>query len=103
MVNPVVRTASFGSVLAGRDRVRGVRAAFERFRVAFWALAAALIALYGIGLFLGIYSPLQLGLLSFVCLGTIVLFAVHEVRLRREIRRHPPHTFDHADRERRGW
>jgi hypothetical protein len=76
---------------------------FERFRVAFWALTAGVLGLYLYGLFIGIYGPLELGLLSFVCIALLVLFAIHEVRLRREMRRHPPHTFDHADRERRGW
>ena len=76
---------------------------FARFRVAFWALAAGILGLYLYGLFLGIYGPLELGLLSFVCLGLLVLFVVHEVRLRRERRKFPPHEFDHTDRERRGW
>ena len=76
---------------------------FARFRVAFWALTAGVIALYLYGLFAGVYSPLQLGALSFVCLALMLLFVIHEIRLRREMRRHPPHTYDHADRERRGW
>lgn len=76
---------------------------FARFRVVFWALAAGIIGLYLYGLFVGIYGPLELGLLSFACLGLIVLFAIHELRLRREMRRHPPHSYDHTDRERRGW
>lgn len=80
-----------------------MRERFEQLRVAFWALTAGIIGLYLYGLFLGIYSPLQLGVLSVVCLVLLVLFAIHEVRLRRERRKFPPHTFDHRDRERRGW
>jgi hypothetical protein len=80
-----------------------VRELYERFRVAFWAFSAGIIGLYLYGLFIGIYGPLGLGLLSIICIALIVLFAIHEIRLRREMRRHPPHTFDHADRERRGW
>lgn len=76
---------------------------FAKFRLAFWALVAAVIALYGIGLFLGIYSPLQLGLLSFFCLGLIVLFTFHELALRREMKAHPDQSADHENRERRGW
>ncbi len=76
---------------------------FARFRVAFWALAAGIIGLYLFGLFLGIYGPLELGLLSIVCLVLLVMFAIHEVRLRRELRANPPRELDHSDRERRGW
>jgi hypothetical protein len=76
---------------------------FARFRVVFWALTAGVIGLYLYGLVTRVYNPLQLGALSFLCLGLIVLFAIHEVRLRRELNRHPPHPYDHADRERRGW
>ena len=76
---------------------------FERLRVAFWALVAGILGLYFYGLFLGIYSPLQLGVLSIVCLALLIAFALHEVRLRMERRKHPPHEFDHRDRERRGW
>jgi hypothetical protein len=90
-------------IRSGDDGIHPVSELFARFRVAFWALAAGVIGLYLYGLFTGVYSPLQLGTLSFVCLGLIVLFAIHEVRLRREMRRHPPHTYDHTDRERRGW
>ncbi len=74
---------------------------FERFRHLFWALAAGLIVLYLFGLVLGVYSPLELGLLSAVCLVLIVMFTIHELRLRRELREHPDR--DHTDRERRGW
>jgi hypothetical protein len=80
-----------------------VREQFEKLRVVFWALAAGVVGLYLYGLFLGIYSPLQLGVLSIVCLALLVLFAIHEFRLRQERKAHPPHEFDHADRERRGW
>ena len=76
---------------------------FAKFRLAFWALVAAVIALYAIGLFLGIYSPLQLGLLSFLCLGLVVLFTFHELALRRELKAHPDPGADHTNRERRGW
>jgi TRAP-type C4-dicarboxylate transport system permease large subunit len=81
----------------------GVRRAFDKFRAVFWALAAGVVGLYLYGLFLGIYSPLQLGLLSVVCLVLLVMFAMHELALRRERRSHPPKEFDHTDRERRGW
>jgi hypothetical protein len=80
-----------------------VREAFEKFRVVFWALTAGVLGLYLFGLFLGIYSPLQLGALSIVCLVLLVMFAIHEVRLRRELRANPPRELDHSDRERRGW
>lgn len=77
--------------------------AFEKLRVVFWALTAGVVGLYLYGLFLGIYSPLQLGLLSIVCLVLLVLFAIHELRLRQQRKKFPPHEFDHTDRERRGW
>lgn len=80
-----------------------MRARFEQFRVVFWAVTAGVIGLYLFGLFLGVYSPLQLGALSVLCLALLVLFTIHEVLLRRERRKHPPHEFDHTDRERRGW
>jgi TRAP-type C4-dicarboxylate transport system permease large subunit len=76
---------------------------FVRFRVAFWALTAGVIGLYLYGLASGVYGPFELGTLSVACILLIVLFAIHEVRLRREIARHPPHSYDHSDRERRGW
>lgn len=76
---------------------------FAKFRVVFWALTAGVIGLYVYGLVTRVYSPLQLGTLSFICLGLIVLFAIHEVRVRRATRGHPPHVHDQADRERRGW
>ena len=37
---------------------------FERFRLLLWALAAAVIGFYIYGLILGLYGPLELGLLS---------------------------------------
>ena len=74
---------------------------FNRFRLLFWALAAGVVGLYVFGLVLGVYGPLELGLLSVVCLALLALFTVHELRLRREIKRRPSH--DHTDRERRGW
>ena len=43
-----------------------------------------------------------LGLLSFVCIGLLVLFVFHEVRLRRELHKHPREV-DHTDKERRGF
>jgi hypothetical protein len=79
-----------------------MREAFERFRVAFWVAAAAITGFYLYGLFLGIYAPLELGLLSFTCLTLLVLFTIHEVLLRRELRNHPREV-DHADKERRGF
>ena len=36
----------------------------ERFRLLLWALAAAVIGFYIYGLILGLYGPLELGLLS---------------------------------------
>ena len=80
-----------------------MREAFEKFRVAFWLLSAAVLGLYLYGLFLGIYGPLELGALSIVCLVLLVLFAIHELRLRRELASRPRRELDHADRERRGW
>lgn len=90
---------------SAREPSRGERwwQMLERLRVLFWALTAGVVGLYLYGLFLGIYSPLQLGALSIVCLVLLAGFAVHEVRLRRERQRHPPHELDHSDRERRGW
>lgn len=79
------------------------REAFEKFRVVFWALVAGVVGLYLFGLFLGVYSPLELGVLSIFCLALLVAFAIHEVQLRRARRLHPPHELDHTDRERRGW
>ena len=60
---------------------------FERFRLLLWTLAAAVIGFYIYGLFLGLYGPLELGLLSVLSLFLIVLFTIHELRLRREPRR----------------
>jgi hypothetical protein len=79
-----------------------MKQAFERFRVAFWVGAAAIIGLYLYGLFVGIYSPLELGALSFACLALLVLFTIHEVRMRLELRAHPREV-DHTDKERRGF
>jgi hypothetical protein len=80
---------------------------FERFRLLLWALAGAVIGLYLYGLFLGLYGPLELGLLSVVCLALILLFAVHELRLRRELRAGTHHDEyareGHDARERRGY
>jgi len=59
---------------------------FERFRLLLWALAAAVIGFYIYGLLLGLYGPLELGLLSVVSLCLIVLFTIHEFRTRRELR-----------------
>ena len=78
------------------------RATFERFRVLFWVVAAAVIGFYLYGLFLGIYGPFELGLLSFISLALLVLFTIHEMRLRRELRHHPREV-DHTDKERRGF
>jgi membrane protein implicated in regulation of membrane protease activity len=80
---------------------------FERFRLLLWALAAAVIGLYIYGLFLGLYGPLELGLLSVVSLSLIVLFTIHELRLRRELRKGKYHDEyareGHDARERRGY
>ena len=79
-----------------------MREAFERFRVAFWMFSGGLLALYIYGLLWRAYSPLELGLISVVCVTLLVLFAFHEVRLRLELHRHPREV-DHADKERRGF
>lgn len=79
-----------------------MRVAFERFRVAFWVLSAGIICLYLYGLFFQAYSPLQLGVLSVACLVLLVLFVVHEVRLRIELHKNPREV-DHTDKERRGY
>ncbi len=79
-----------------------MRARFERFRVAFWVLAAGIVGLYLYGLVWQAYSPLQLGLLSVICLSLLTLFIVHEVMLRRDLRKHPREV-DHTDKERRGF
>lgn len=80
---------------------------FERFRLLLWALAAAVIGFYVYGLVLGLYSPLELGLLSVVSLALIVLFTIHELRLRRELREgkfHDEYAHEgHDARERRGF
>jgi len=72
-----------------------------------WALAGILIGLYLYGLFLGLYGALELGLLSVFCLVLIVLFAIHELRLRRELRAATHHDEyareTHAAKERRGF
>jgi membrane protein implicated in regulation of membrane protease activity len=78
------------------------RYVFERFRAAFWILTAAIVGMYFYGLALGIYAPLELGLISFACLALLVAFTVHEVLLRRELRDHPREV-DHTDKERRGF
>jgi hypothetical protein len=75
---------------------------FERFRVAFWVSAAGLLGLYLYGLVWGAYGPLELGLLSVICVTLLVLFIYHEVRLRVELHRHPREV-DHTDKERRGF
>ena len=79
-----------------------LRDALERFRPFFWVLTAGILGMYFYGLFLGIYAPLELGVLSFACLALLVLFVVHEVLLRRQARGHLDEV-DHSDRERRGW
>jgi hypothetical protein len=80
---------------------------FERFRLLLWALAGAVIGFYLYGLILGLYGPLELGLLSALSLSLIVLVAIHEVRLRRELRAGKYHdeyaSEGHAARERRGY
>lgn len=80
---------------------------FEKFRLLLWGLAGIVIGLYLYGLILGLYAPLELGLLSAVCLALIVLFAIHELRLRRELRAGTHHdeyaSETHAARERRGF
>ena len=78
------------------------RETFERFRVVFWVGSAGLLGLYLYGLVWGAYSALQLGALSVVCLILLVLFVVHEIRLRLELHRHPREV-DHTDKERRGF
>jgi membrane protein implicated in regulation of membrane protease activity len=84
-----------------------VTAFFEKFRLLLWGLAAGVVGLYLYGLFLGLYSPLQLGLLSAVCLALIILFGIHELRLRRELRAGTYHdeyaSETHAAKERRGF
>jgi hypothetical protein len=79
-----------------------MRQAFARFRVAFWVASAGILGLYLYGLAWGAYSPLELGVLSVVCVALLVLFVFHEVRLRLEIHRHPREV-DHTDKERRGF
>ena len=79
-----------------------MRNRFERFRVAFWVFTAGIVALYLYGLIWRAYSPLELGLISVVCLTLLPLFAVHEVLLRRELRNHRREP-DHSHRERRGF
>lgn len=80
---------------------------FERFRLLLWALAAAVIGFYIYGLLLGLYGPLELGLLSAVSLALIVLITIHELRLRRELRagrHHDEYAREgHDARERRGF
>lgn len=84
-----------------------MRAFFERFRLFLWGIAAGVVGLYAYGLFLGIYGPLELGLISIACLGLIVLFAWHEIRVRRELKTpegHERHARSaHTQRERRGF
>lgn len=80
---------------------------FERFRLLLWALAGAVIGFYIYGLLLGLYGPLELGLLSVVSLSLIVLVTIHELRLRRELRKgkyHDEYAHEgHDARERRGF
>jgi hypothetical protein len=79
-----------------------VRQAFERFRIVFWVASAGILGLYLYGLAWGAYSPLELGLLSVVCVALLVLFVFHEVRLRLELHNNPREV-DHTDKERRGF
>ena len=79
-----------------------MRETFERFRVAFWVFAAGIIGLYLYGLVWRAYSPLELGVLSVICLSLLGLFVAHEVMLRRDLRRQPRQV-DHTDKERRGF
>jgi hypothetical protein len=79
-----------------------MRHQFERFRVAFWVLAAGIVGLYLYGLVWQAYSPLELGLLSVICIILLGMFVAHEVMLRRDLRRHPREV-DHTDKERRGF
>ncbi len=79
-----------------------MRQAFAKFRVGFWVFSAGIIGLYLYGLFFQAYSPLELGVISVVCLTLLGLFAVHEVLLRRELHNHPREV-DHTDKERRGF
>ena len=65
-------------------------------------LTAGILGMYFYGLFLGIYGPLELGALSFICLGLLVLFSIHEILLRRELREHPRDA-SRGDKERRGF
>jgi hypothetical protein len=78
----------------------------ERFRLRLWALAAAVIGFYINGL-LGLYGPLELGLLSVVSLALIVLFTIRELRLRPELgegKFHDEYAREgHDARERRGY
>lgn len=78
------------------------RHTFERFRVAFWVFSAGLVGLYLYGLVWGAYTALQLGALSVVCLGLLILFVFHEIRLRIDLHKHPREV-DHTDKERRGF
>jgi hypothetical protein len=79
-----------------------MRQAFAKFRVGFWVFSAGIICLYLYGLFFQAYSPLELGVISVICLTLLGLFAVHEVLLRRELQKHPREA-DHTDKERRGF
>ena len=75
---------------------------FAKFRIAFWVFSAGVIGLYIYGLVWGASTPLQLGVLSVVCLVLLPLFVFHEIRLRIDLQRHPREV-DHTDRERRGF
>jgi hypothetical protein len=77
----------------------------ERFRLLLWALAAAVIGFYIYGLILGLYGPLELGLLSVVSLALIVLFTIRELRPElREGKSHDEYAREgHDARERRGY
>lgn len=80
---------------------------FAKFRLFLWGLAGGVVGLYFYGLFLGIYAPLELGLLSFACLVLFVLFGIHEWRLRRDMQTKEGHIAhareQHAAKERRGF
>jgi hypothetical protein len=76
--------------------------AFAKFRVGFWVFSAGIIGLYIYGLVWGAYTPLQLGVLSVICLTLLALFVFHEIRLRMELHKHPREV-DHTDKERRGF
>jgi TRAP-type C4-dicarboxylate transport system permease large subunit len=83
--------------------------ALSRFRPAILATGLGIVALYVFALMLGAFGPSELPAISVVVALVLVMFAVHAMRLRRELREPNAPGHDelmrslHKLRERRGF